>query len=413
MAKPGDDVRPRGAEPGRPASGARDYGLFTLVQVSWFTSWGMQLVLFSWLVVGELEERAELVGGAMLALVLPSLLFLLAGGQVGDRVDRRWLLLGLHVLASGLAFSLAFAVGAGAFSYFTLLGFAFAMGTVQAFAFPARDALLYDVSGSNLMRAVTGATLSQFASQSLGSLLAGGLARWIGTAFALAGQGVVLLLALPALLRLRATPPPLSSEPLRAGEMLAGLREVWRSEAMFPVLLLGVAQGLFFIGPFMVCFPLLVRDVYHGDVATLGLLTMTFPVGAVAASLWLIRRGRLLHKGRAIVLAQFGAALALIAISTGIPFPATFAFSLGWGVCGGVFLNAGRTVFQETALESHRARVLSVYTLGFMGGGALGSLLAGFLAAWLGPLGACATSAGAMLVCLVLASLRTRILRVR
>jgi MFS family permease len=160
-------------------------------------------------------------------------------------------------------------------------------------------------------------------------------------------------------------------------------------------------------------FPLLIRDVYHGDVADLGVLTMTFPVGAVVSSLWLIRRGRLRRKGRAVVLSQAGAALALGVISTGVPFPAAVAASLAWGVCGGLFLNSGRTIFQQTAPESHRARILSVYTLGFMGGGALGSPLAGFLAGWLGPLETCATNAAGMLICLLAASLFTRILHVR
>ena len=114
---------------------------------------------------------------------------------------------------------------------------------------------------------MTGATISQFAAQSLGSLAAGALARWIGAPIALAIQGAVLLLALPALARLPANAPPLAAEPMRSGEMLEGLYEVMRSKTMFPVLLLGVAQGLFFIGPFMVVFPLLIRDVYHGDVA--------------------------------------------------------------------------------------------------------------------------------------------------
>ena len=63
----------------------------------------MLQVLFSWLVVGELRAREELVGLAQLALVVPALLFVVLGGAVADRLDRRHLLVGLHIAAGGLA----------------------------------------------------------------------------------------------------------------------------------------------------------------------------------------------------------------------------------------------------------------------------------------------------------------------
>lgn len=397
----------------QPVSSGGAYLSFALGVGAWFGAWGMQMVLFSWLIVGELQAPAERVGTAQMALVVPALFFLLIAGATADRVDRRRLLIVLHLLAGGLMLALSAAVGAGLLSYPLVIGYALVMGTLAAFVFPARDALLSDVAGSNLMRAVTGVTLMQFGAQALGSF-SGGAARYVGTPTALAVQASVVLLGVLALRRLPNTPaPPGGDRSLRLAEVLEGVREVAGSSVLRPVMLLGVGIGLFFMGPYFVVFPLLIRDYYHGDVAQLGLLTTMFPVGTVIASLVLLRRGKVRRKGMALVLAQAAAACCLIAISLGIPFEATLVAGLLWGICGGVFMNTGRTVFQENASPQNRARVLSVYSLGFMGAGSLGSPLAGYLAGALGPLGACAACGGAMLCFVASVLVFTRILSVR
>ena len=83
---------------------------------------------------------------------------------------------------------------------------------------------------------------------------------------------------------------------------------------------------------------------------------------------------------RALVLGQLSAALCITAIASGLPFAGTALAVLGWGMSGALFINSGRTLFQENASEANRARVLSVYALGVMGGGPIGSVVSGLLA---------------------------------
>jgi predicted MFS family arabinose efflux permease len=261
------------------------------------------------------------------------------------------------------------------------------MGTVSAFSFPARDALLYDVAGKNLLRAVTGITLVQFIGLGAGQLLAGS-ARYVGSPTALALEGTLFLTGALALARI---PPSISSrsqraEPIRAAELLEGIREVAGSPILRPVWLLVVAVGLFFIGPYFVVFPLLNREYYGGDVGDLSLIFMTFPAGSILGLILLWRRGRVRRRARAIALAQAIAAVCLLVISAGIPFAATLLAGTVWGICGAFFISMGRTIFQEMASEAHRARVLSVHVLAVLGGGTLGSPLTGFLAGQLGTL---------------------------
>ncbi len=398
-------------QPAASAASARGlYGWFIAGAAAWFMAWGMQNVLFSWLVVGELHADAHWVGTTQTCMMLPGLVLLLFGGATADRHDRRRLLLRVHVLAAVLALALASIVGAGGLSFSVLIVYALCVGSLPAFALPARDSLLSEVAGNNLMRAVTGMTMIQFAAQALGAL-AGGTARWYGSAPALVVQAVIVLIGLLPLLQLPAARAAAAVRPPVATlrEIREGLREVWHSERLRPPVLLVVWNGLLFIGPFFVVFPLLVRDFYHGDIGQLGLVNMTFPLGTIVGSLTLLLRGGVRHKGRALLRALFGGGLCLTVTAIGLPFWGFLVAIFAWGLCGAVAFNTSRTLVQEAAPASHRARVLSVYQLGFMGTAPLGALESGFAADLFGPLVACALSGVAMLVVVLLARSFSRI----
>jgi MFS family permease len=368
------------------------YPWFIAGVASWFAGFGAQSVLFSWLVAGELKAGASEIGTAQMASMLPSALFLLFGGATADRSDCRALLTRIYALAALLTVGLLALVLAGLLSFPLLIAFALALGTLTAFGMPARDALLSEVAGSDMMRAVTGLTLAQWGSQAVGNLL-GSSARWIETAPALCIPALIFAAGMFPLQRvptreLRAAGPrPSLRQTLR--EIGEGLREVAHSPVLRPIMLLVSAVGIFFMGPFMVVLPLLVRDFFGGDVAQLSLLGAAFPAGIILGSLVLLARGGLRRKGRAQLVSLFVGALALACIGLGLSFPGTLAAIFVWGVTASVFMNAGRTLFQAAAPPTHRGRVLSIYALGFMGSAPLGALLSGFLADAVGPLGAC------------------------
>jgi MFS family permease len=358
----------------------------------------MQVVLFSWLVVGELQADAEWVGVAQTSTMLPSLVLLLLGGVVADRFDARRMLIGLHVIAALPALLLAVAVGREWLSLPVLIGYGLAMGTISAFVMPARDTLLSKVAGPDMMRAVTGMTAAQFGAQAAGNLLAGS-ARWAGSVTTLILQAAVLLLGAFVTLRVRADSHP---DPKRAptsawGDIIEGLGIVARTPQLRSPIILVFAVGFLFVGPFLVIFPLLIRDYYGGGVGHLSLVLMTFPVGTITGSLILRARGGIVAKGKAALLALVGGALALAVIGSGLPFPVMVATTIGWGLAGSVFINCSRTLYQEATPATQRARVLSVYQLGFMGAAPLGSLTAGLVGSSVGPLGTLQLFAAGML----------------
>jgi MFS family permease len=312
---------------------------------------------------------------------------LLLGGVAADRLDPRRMLIVLHGLAALPSLALALAVSTGHLSFGGVVGYGVALGVTTAFMMPARDAVLSTVAGANMVRAVTTMTLVQFTLQGAGTLLAG-TAEWLGSAPVLVFQG--LLLASGAAFALGLPTKPASAVPPARDEralqeLTAGVREVWRSPILRATAALVISVGLFFIGPFLVVFPLLVRDVYAGGVDQLAIVLMLFPAGTILGSIVLRARGGLSNKVVATMCALACGALLLIGIGTGVSFPIFAALTLGWGLAGSVFINASRVIFQEEAPPSHRARVLSVYQLGLMGGAPIGSLLSGFASGAVGP----------------------------
>ena len=354
---------------------------------SWFGSMGMQSVLFSWLVVGELHASPEWVGIVQTTSMLPSLLLLLVGGAAAERRDPRGLLVRLHLLAALPPLLLAATVAAGLLTIPLLIAFGVTMGTLGAFVMPARDTLLSTVAGDDMMDAVASMTAAQFAAQALGALVAGAT-RLAGSAPMLVVQGTLLLLGSAAMRGVPAAPPPARSRvptnPWR--EITAGLPVMAHNPKLRWPFVLVVCVGLFFIGPFVVCFPLLVRDFYGGDAGMLALVMMVFPIGTIVGSLLIRARGGIRRKGAGALVALALGAVSMGTIGFGLPFPGMLAATLAWGLCGSVFINCSRTLYQEAAPVAERARVLSTYQLGFLGAGPFGATLAGFLAGQIGLL---------------------------
>jgi MFS family permease len=381
------------------------YRLFLAGAASWFGFWGCHMVIFQWLVVEILEGTPGQVGSAQMAVTLPSLLFILLGGATADRFDPTRLIVGIHLATGALLAGLGVALSLGALSYPLLIVYAIAIGTLQAFGFPARDTLLSEVVRGSVSRAVAGTTLTQHGSQVVGSLVAGA-ASLVGAVPILVFQAVLVASGAAPLSRLPRRPAGHHRDPLSLSQLRAGIVEVLGSRILAPVWTLAIATGVFFVGPYLVLLPLLVRDVYGGGAAEMALLNAMFPLGSALGGFAIFLRGGLRRSGRALGLGQISASLSILVLAIGLPFAGSVVAVLAWGLSGALFINAGRTLFQSHATEANRARVLSVYTLGIMGGAPLGSILSGLLATPLGLHGTLALD-GAMALSVALTVIAT------
>jgi hypothetical protein len=209
---------------------------------------------------------------------------------------------------------LAFVLSAGGLSYPLLIAYGLAAGSIGAFAMPTRDALLPALAQGNLPRAVALVTALQSGGQLLGMACASAADRWGAVPLLLLQAGLVLAGFLAVW---RLPDPPQHAPAKHPGfwrSMADGVSEAARSDQIWPVLLINIGIGIFYVGPFLTVLPLLVRDIYggsSGEIASINRLWAGTIVAAIAftgLARWLARRGRLVvtavSVGVAILLAM-------------------------------------------------------------------------------------------------------------
>jgi MFS family permease len=371
---------------------------------TWFASHGIQAVLFAWLVTMVLHESPERVGLAQMAMLLPATFLLLVGGSLADQIGGRRVAVIAQSLSVLPPLALVFVILSGSLSFRAMIGYALVMGSIQAFVTPARDGLLNQVAGGQIQRTVLLVTMIQFSVQMLGFLIAS-RADSVGAVPVLAIQAAALAYGAFAISRLPAgiAPARRAGHPLQAlaRSIAEGSRAALRVPAIRAVLMINSAMAMFFMGSYIVTLPLLIRDVYDGSAADLAWMNAINALGLVATTILIFRRGDIHHRGRALIVAQILGAGFLAMAGAGLTFSSLLVVMFAWGACGGVAMTMARTIVQELAEDGIRSRVMSIFSLSFLGAGPIGALLSGYLVQHFGPSHALIVSASAMAVVLL------------
>ena len=367
------------------------------------------MVLYPWLVTVYLDETPIRVGMAQMAAQLPMLLFILVGGWLGDRVDQRRLLILVSGLMAVPPLLVATLFEAGAFDYTILFCWALVGGTLAAFAQPARDALLNRVAGADIQRVVTLTVGVQFGVQIIGFTI-GSMADQIGPTSLLLTMSLFIVAATGATTMIPKLPAPAPSNtqpPLRA--IAEGVKLAWNSDTIRPTVIQTFSVGIFFAGAYMVLLPLMVRDLYGGGSAAIAGAFGANMLGTVVMTLVLMRRGRIAQPGRTLLVGAIISSRVLFLLHFKLPQWLFYAVIFLWGCCGGISMTMSRTIVQEAAIASHRARVMSVYSLGMMGGMPIGSFTLGVVTEWVGVRNAVLVPVAGMLIILIYLRLKTNL----
>ena len=352
---------------------------FTGQSISLIGTW-MTRIAASWLVY-RLTGSALLLGVVGFAGQIPTFLLAPFAGVLVERVNRRKLLVGTQVLAGVQSLGLAVLTLAKVITIHEIIGLSVFQGLINAFDMPGRQAFLVQMvdDKQDLGNAIALNSSIVNIARLIGPALAGIVIAAVGEGWCFAIDGVSYTAVVASLLMMHVA----SAEPRRSVSMLEQLKEGWSYVTTFKpirtILQLFALMSLMGM-PFMVLMPIFAAQVLHGGPHTLGFLTGASGVGALisAVSLALRKSVRGLTTMIQISAALFGCGLILFGFSSNLFLSLALMLVVGFGMMQG--LAASNTVIQTLVPEDKRGRVMSYYTMAFVGMTPFGSLLAGGLA---------------------------------
>ena len=352
--------------------------------VSLIGTWMQQMAL-SWLIY-RLTNSAYMLGVVGFASQAPTFLITPFGGIIADRVNRKKLVLCTQTLAMIQATALAWLSFSENPQIWHLIGLGAIMGLINAIDLPTRQTFLVDMLGSReeLPNAIAVNSSIVTLTRLIGPALAGIFIAWAGERMCFVANAISYVAVIVALIFVKAKQKEFVG--VRPNAMLQ-LKEGFIYAFSFGpirVLLCMIALVSLFCMPYSVLMTAFAKDVFHGDATTLGILTTGSGVGSLIGAIYLSSRKGVLGLGRWIVISclMFGAGLLGFGLSHSLYVALPLLAIAGFGSM--ILMAATNTILQTLVDEDKRGRVMSIYTMCFMGLAPFGSVAAGWLSTRIG-----------------------------
>ncbi len=367
---------------------SRNYRLFVAGQgVSLVGTW-MQQVAMSWLVY-RLTGSAMLLGVVGFTSQIPTIFISLFAGVLADRWDRRRLLIATQTLAMLQAAFLAFVVLTGLVQVWHIILLSLVLGIVNAFDIPIRQSFVVEMveNKEDLGNAIALNSSMVNGARLIGPSIAGLLVASFGEGICFLLNAISYLAVIVAIAAMHI--PNSSTKYFRPKrnilqELNEGILYVYKFGPIRSILLLIALVSLMGM-PYSVLVPVFAKEILHGGVHTFGFLMTAAGCGALVGTLYLASRQSVLGLGRIIVIATILFSTGIVTFALSSYFILSLAAMTVAGFGGMTLVASCNTVLQTILDEDKRGRVMSFFTIAFMGVAPFGSLGAGSMAGFIGP----------------------------
>lgn len=381
------------------ALGYRNYRLFFSGQsISLIGTWTTRLAT-GWLVY-RLTHSAFLLGVIGFANQIPTFLLAPFGGVLADRLDRRVVLILSQILLSAQTTTMAFLTLSRRITVVEVICLSALQAVINGFEIPARNSFLVDlVEGrADWGNAIALTYAMENMSRLAGAALAGITIAAIGEGYCFLMDGISYLAVIASLFLIRIDSSTIKS---KRTSIIEELKEGWKFVSEFaPVrTILMLFMIVCFLGvPYAVLMPVFASRLLHGGPHTYGFLMAAVGMGALISGIRLSTRQSV--KGFEDIIAGsaalFGMSLIVFAFSRILWISLLLAAANGFGMMQQ--FTASSTVIQTIVPEEKRGRVMSYWTMAYMGAVPFGSLLVGGLANTIGSPGALAFCGGGCMI---------------
>ena len=253
---------------------------------------GIYLVAVAWQAY-EISNTPSALAVVGLAWSIGLTLFLLTGGVISDRMDRRRVMIAADLMRAAVLTIMGVLAVSGDLEIWHMVVLVLFYASGEAFFGPALGALIPDVlHGEQLVQA---SALEQFVRQTcrrlIGPALGGLIVAVVGAGQAFLIDAGTFLVSATAitLMRTRMTSVRAEGSTVR-GEMVSGLRYVQQHRWLWVTFTISSLAMLLFFGPAEVLLPYIVRNELDGDAGAFGLVLAADGAGSILASIAIGRR---------------------------------------------------------------------------------------------------------------------------
>jgi predicted MFS family arabinose efflux permease len=354
----------------------RDYRLiWTGAFLSSIGTWTQDVAL-GWLIHSQWDNPVYL-GLRSFATEAPLITFMMVGGAVADRVDRRRILIASNLLQMLFAAALAVLYAAGALGIGPILLLAFLTGLAQSQSAPTYQAVITSlVPPQQIPTAVALNSLQFNLSRLVGPMIAGLLLARAGTLACLVVNVLSFAAVIVAVARTRMPMAAPGSTETLANSLRTGLRHVREHRVLAALTILG-AVGSLLAFPLITYLPVLAGDVLRTGAAGYSLLLSSFGGGAILGALATAHRGHVPGRGRILLRALMVYSLCGAGAMAVRHQAACMLLLFLAGAAMVTAFSTLNSLVQENAAPEVKGRVLSIYGVAFRGGGPVGAVLAG------------------------------------
>ena len=366
----------------------KNYRLFFAGQsISLIGTW-MQRIATPWLVY-SLTDSVFLLGVVGFAGQIPTFLIAPFAGVMVDRWNRYTILVITQFLAMIQAFILAFLFFNKSIEVWHILVLSVSLGCINAFDMPARQSLVIDMIDrkEDLGNAIALNSSMVNGARLIGPSIAGVLISLTGEGSCFLLNGISYLFVILFLLMMHITPGKARAHPLNVmQEMKQGFTYTLGFAPIRYIILLLALVSLMGM-PYTVLIPVFAKSILHGGSHTFGFLMGASGIGALIGAYYMASRKTVIGLVNLIpwFAAVFG--LGLITFSLSRYFVLSIGLMLVTGLGMMMQMTTSNTIIQTIVDDDKRGRVMSFYTMAFMGTAPFGSLLAGALASRIGAPG--------------------------
>lgn len=372
----------------------KNYRYFFCWQFLSFIGTWVQSTAQSWLVY-KLTESALFLGLVSFAGALPSLLFAPLSGVISDHFKRKNVLLVTQMLCLLQGIVLIVLYFNKSINEYHILYLAVFLGIVNSFDVTARQSFIpLLISKDDLLNAIALNSSMFNGARIIGPAIAGILIAGFseGVCFVLNVMSyvpIIIFLFLVSAKEQIIKKPASPFDHLKEGIVFA-----WTTKPIRALLLL-IGTVSFWGMSFSSLMPIFSDQILKSGAKGLGILMGASGVGAVIGGLFLASRRKITGIKKIIGYCSilFSICLCIFAFSKSFLFSLFLLTIIGFCF---MIINAGSNTFMQAISPDHlRGRVISLYSMMFMGMFPLGSLTIGSLAHVLGP--SCAVAIGAVI----------------